>query len=342
MTILPHGSALASVFTANATFAIVTHSNPDGDTIGSALALADVLNKLGNRAKVLIPNMYPGFLGWMPGIIDAIVFDKQPRLAKETLQEARYIISVDHNALSRSGNIHEDILKSAAIRIMIDHHIDPDLEAYDLSYWDVNVSSTAELVFRLIVELGYSDLISNQVAENLFVGIMTDTGSFKYSIRNAETFRIAAVLIEKGVNGERINRLIYDTFSEKRLRLLGFSILERMLVLPQFRTAVISLSLTDLKCFDYQIGDTEGLSNYPLSMQHINLAVLLTERKDQIRLSFRSKGQFSVNDLARLHFDGGGHPNAAGGTSKTSLAETMDKLLAILPQYADQLNYVYQ
>lgn len=342
MTILSHGSTLASVFNANATFAIITHSNPDGDTIGSALALAEVLNKLGNSAKVLIPNMYPGFLAWLPGIADAIVFDKQPRLAKETIQEARYVVSIDHNALSRSGNIHEDLLKSAAIRIMIDHHIDPDLEAYDLSYWDVNVSSTAELVYRLLAELGYTDLISLQVAENLYVGIMTDTGSFKYSIRNASTFRVAAALIERGVDGERINRLIYDTFSENRLRLLGFSILERMLVLPQYKTAIISLSLTDLKDFGYQIGDTEGLSNYPLSMQQINLAVLVTERKDQIRLSFRSKGKFSANELARQHFDGGGHPNAAGGTSKTSLEETMKKLLAILPQYAEQLDYVYQ
>mgnify|MGYP002073939052 CR=1 FL=1 len=342
MTILSQSAVLAPVFNSNSPFAIVTHSNPDGDTIGSALALAEVLNKLGNHAKVLIPNMYPGFLGWMPGIDDAIVFDKQPRLAKEIVQQARYIISVDHNALSRAGNIYDDLLKSAAIRIMIDHHVDPELDNYDIAYWDIQVSSTAELVYRLFDELGFLELISLAVAENLFVGIMTDTGSFKYSIRNPATFRIAAKLIELGVDAERLNRLIYDTFTENRLRLIGFSILERMKVIPELKTAFIALTLQDLKEFNHQIGDTEGLSNYPLSMQDINLAVLITERKDQIRLSFRSKGKFMVNTLARDHFNGGGHPNAAGGTSKASMAETIDKLLAVLPQYAHELDYVYQ
>lgn len=342
MTILSHGSALASVFRSNSTFAIVTHSNPDGDTIGSALALAAILNELGNQAKVLVPNMYPGFLSWLPGIEDAVVFEKQARLAKEIIQNARYIISVDHNALSRAGNICEDLMKTAAIRIMVDHHVDPELDSYDLAYWDTKVSSTAELVYRLILELGYRSLMSISVAENLYVGIMTDTGSFKYSIGNPSTFVAAADLIGLGVDGERINRLIYDTFSENRLRLLGFSILERMEVMPQYKTAFIALSLSDLKEFNHRIGDTEGLSNYPLTMQNVNLAVLITERKDQIRLSFRSKGQFSVNEFARSHFDGGGHPNAAGGTSKSTLEETISKLKSVLPNYEQQLAYVYQ
>jgi phosphoesterase RecJ-like protein len=342
MTIISHGSALASVFRSNSNFAIVTHSNPDGDTIGSALALAAILNKIGNQARVLVPNMYPDFLSWLPGINMAVVFEKQAREAKEIIQNARYIISVDHNALSRTGNINDDLIKSAGIRIMIDHHIDPELESYDLAYWDTKVSSTAELVYRLITELGLKDHINISDAENLYVGIMTDTGSFKYSISNPSTFRVAAELIEFGVDGERVNRLIYDTFSESRLRLLGFSILERMEVLPRYKTAFIALSLNDLKKYCYQIGDTEGLSNLPLSMHDINLAVLITERKDQIRLSFRSKGEFSVNEFARSHFDGGGHPNAAGGTSKSTLAETIDKLKSVLPLYEHQLSYVYQ
>lgn len=342
MTIQPGISALASVFHSNSNIAIVTHSNPDGDTIGSALALADVLNALGNQAKVIIPNMYPGFLAWMSGLDQAIVFDKQARMAKDVVRDAKYIISVDHNALSRAGNLYEDLNKSAAIRIMIDHHIDPVYENYDLSYWDIHVSSTAELVYRLFEELGVTQFISTSVAENLYVGIMTDTGSFKYSINNPATFRVAAELIARGADGERLNRLVYDTFSEKRLRLFGFSILERMTVLPQYKTAVIALSMDDLKEFDYQIGDTEGLSNFPLSMQHINMTVLITEKKDQIRLSFRSKGNFSVNTFARTHFEGGGHPNAAGGTSRTTLAETVEKLLTVLPEYAQQLDYVYQ
>ncbi|MBK9290645.1 MAG: bifunctional oligoribonuclease/PAP phosphatase NrnA [Bacteroidetes bacterium] len=342
MTQLNPLTSLASIFRSSSTFAIVTHSNPDGDTIGSALALAEVLNAMGNQAKVLIPNTYPGFLAWMPGIGHTIIFEKQAQLAKQIIQQSRYIVSVDHNALSRAGNLADDIRKSAAIRIMIDHHIDPEHDNFDLIYWDTRVSSTAELVYRLLTELELSHMITRSVAENLYVGIMTDTGSFKYSIGNPETFRAAASLISLGIDGERINRLIYDTFSEDRLRLFGFALLERMQVLKQYKTAIISLSLSDLKNFNYQIGDTEGLSNYPLSMQHINLAVLITERKDQIRLSFRSKGSFPANELARLHFDGGGHPNAAGGSSKSTLSETIDKLLSVLPQYAELLSYEYQ
>jgi phosphoesterase RecJ-like protein len=170
---------------------------------------------------------------------------------------------------------------------------------------------------------------------------MTDTGSFSFALKNPETFRVVADLVQTGIDAERLHRLVYDTFSENRLRLLGHSISNRMMVLDAYKTAIISLNILDLNEFQYQIGDTEGLVNYPLSMEKINFAILLTEKKDQIRLSFRSKGKFSVNDFSRKHFEGGGHYNAAGGTSTLNLKDTVSKLLKIIPEYAEELDYIY-
>lgn len=332
---------LKEVFHSKSKIVLTVHSNPDGDALGSALALQGVLHQLGNSVIVVSPNSFPGFLSWLPGVADILVFDQQSKQVKEVIQEADYIFSLDYNAPKRSGNLSDLLIKSEAIKVMIDHHIDPDTDFYNMTFSKIAVSSTAELVYELLETMGFLEYINKEIAENIYVGIITDTGSFSFSIKNPATFTICARLIDLGVDGEKVHRLVYDTFSENRLRLLGHSINNCMMVLDNYKTAIITLSIRDLQRFKYQIGDTEGLVNYPLSMEHINFAILVTERKDQIRLSFRSKGSFSVNDFARLHFDGGGHYNAAGGNASLSLKETVSSLLSLLPQYAADLDYKY-
>ncbi|MBS4059697.1 MAG: bifunctional oligoribonuclease/PAP phosphatase NrnA [Bacteroidetes bacterium] len=332
---------LKAIFEGNHRFALIVHTNPDGDAIGSAIALKLALKKLGHKIDLLIPNMYPSFLSWMPEINEGVIFEQQAKHAKAILSEADYVICLDFNSPKRSGALQEDILKATAPRILIDHHIDPELEVFDLAYTELDVSSTAELVYKLLKELNYLHLLDVDIASCLYVGIMTDTGSFSFAIKNPDTFSIVAHLVRLGINAERIHKMVYDTYSENRLRLLGHSISNRMIVLEEQKTAIISLSLKDLEQFDYQIGDTEGLVNYPLSMEKVNLSILITERKDQVRLSFRSKGGFSVNDFSRNHFEGGGHFNAAGGNSQLSLKETLAKLINIIPEYNEQLNYIY-
>ncbi len=321
--------------------AMVVHVNPDGDAIGSALGLSLALSQKGHQCKVLIPNMYPSFLGWMPGLGKAIVFEQNAQAARQALQEAEWIFCLDFNNFKRAGVMVDDLRNLQIPVAMVDHHTEPDLGSFSMAFSQMEVSSTAELVFKLLHKLGYADTINNEVASCLYVGIMTDTGSFSYALKNPETFSIVAELVRIGIDAERIHRLVYDTFTENRLRLLGHSINNKMMVINAYSTAIISLSLKDLNDFKYQIGDTEGLVNYPLSMEKINFSILVTERKDQIRLSFRSKGGFSVNEFARNHFDGGGHYNAAGGTSVMSLKETVSKLLELIPLYSNQLNYIY-
>jgi bifunctional oligoribonuclease and PAP phosphatase NrnA len=320
-------------------FLITAHSNPDGDAIGSSLAWMHYLRQKGMEVHVVIPNMYPNFLSWCPGVDEIIIFDQQAALAKTKIAEAKLIFCLDYNAINRSGVLQEDLQKSDVPRVLIDHHPEPATEQFNYFYYDTTKSSTAELIFNLINDLDDKQLINKNIAENIFVGLMTDTGSFSHSINDAATFRTVAELLDVGIDAEWIHRQVYDTFSENRLRLLGHAITNRMIVLEEYNTAIIHLSKEDLADYRFQIGDTEGIVNYPLSMKKINLSVLITEKKDLVRLSFRSKGSFSVNDLARKHFDGGGHDNAAGGNSNQSLKETVTRFLGVLPDYKEMLNY---
>jgi phosphoesterase RecJ-like protein len=201
-------------------------------------------------------------------------------------------------------------------------------------------SSTAELVYEFLDEIKLLPHLNKAAAEGLYTGIITDTGSFSFSCNNPKTYRIVAELVETGVDAEKLHRLIYDTFSESRLRLLGFAFNSRLLTFPAYRTAIIYLSKEDLEKFDYEPGDTEGIVNFPLSIKEINVSILMTQRDDSIRMSFRSKGEFAVNKIAGKYFDGGGHRNAAGGNSKLSMEETIEKIKEILPLYQDELDYV--
>ena len=311
---------------------IVSHVNPDGDAIGSSLAFCYFLQKFGIDVKVIIPNDFPSFLSWMPGIENILIFDKNSDKGVEYLNEAELICYLDFNHPSRTGLLHNDLCHCTKTpRLLIDHHRDTDYSQFAMYLSEFETSSTAELVAELIQYHGFDKYLDENIATCLLVGIMTDTGSFAHSIYHPETFEICGKMIIPNVDYQLIHRKIYNTFSENRLRLLGFSISNRMTILDEYHTAYIYLTKADLESFNYQVGDTEGVVNYPLMIDGIKMAVLLTERQGVIRLSFRSKGDFSVHELARAHFNGGGHTNAAGGTLECSIEEAIQKLLDVLP-----------
>ena len=316
---------------------LACHVNPDGDAIGSVLGMAEFLKSLGHEVKMVVANDFPDFLHWMPGSDAFLVFEKDAEACKQAIAEAEYIMMLDFNNLSRSGILHNEIGKTRCPRILVDHHLAPDESQFYCVYSSTGVSSASEIVTEIILHYGKEHL-TESMSTNLLVGIMTDTGSFAHSIYHPRTFDLVSVLIEKSMPFSQIHELVYDTMSENRLRLLGFSINNRMEVLDDYATAIIALNKSDLDRFNYQVGDTEGVVNFPLSMAKIKMSVLVTERQDQIRLSFRSKGRFSVHELANKHFKGGGHTNAAGGTLTCSFEEAVAQLKAVLPEYKDQLN----
>ena len=313
---------------------VVSHVNPDGDAIGSSLAFCYFVRKFGIEAKVMIPNDFPSFLSWMPGVNDILVFDKNAEKGVEYLNWADLICYLDFNHPSRTGLIHNDLCHCKnAKRLLIDHHRDTDFSQFAAYMSDVETSSTSELVAELIQYHGFNEYLDDRIATCLLVGIMTDTGSFAHSIYHPETFEICGKLISPTVNYQQIHSNIYNTFSENRMRLLGYCISSRMTILNEYNTAYIYLTKKDLEDYDYQVGDTEGVVNYPLMIDNIRMAVLITERQGVIRFSFRSKGDFSVHEVAKAHFNGGGHTNAAGGTLNCSIEESIEQFLNVLPQY---------
>ena len=316
---------------------LACHVNPDGDAIGSVLAMSEFLRKKGHEVNMVIPNDFPEFLHWMPGTQDLLVFEKDGEACKEVIAQAECIMMLDFNNLSRGGILHNEIGKTRCPRILIDHHRDADFSQFYCAYSDVCVSSASEIVAEIILHYGVSHF-TESIATNLLVGIMTDTGSFAHSVYHPRTFELCGLLVERSMPYVYIHQMVYDTMSENRLRLLGHSINCKMEVLDDYSTAIIALDKNDLAKFDYHTGDTEGVVNFPLSMKKIKMAVLVTERQDQIRLSFRSKGDFSVHELAHKHFKGGGHTNAAGGTLTCSFAEAVEKVKEVLPEYQELLN----
>ena len=329
--------SLDAVIQSPKTITVISHVNPDGDAIGSSLAFSHFLSRLGHRVEVMVPNDFPAFLAWMPGASLIHVFDKDMERCKRILKDSEYVMMLDFNHFSRSGMMAETLKELNTKWILIDHNRDPNLELFHCALSETNVSSTSELVAEVILHHGETAL-DEAIATNLLVGIVTDTGSFAHSIYHSRTLGLCAKLTEKSMPYNLIHRLVYDTFTENRLRLLGFSISNKMEVLDAYSTAIISLTKEELERFDYQVGDTEGIVNYPLSMKKITMSVLVTERQEMVRLSFRSKGSFSVHELAHAHFNGGGHTNAAGGTLFCSMEEALERLHQVLPAYQSLLN----
>ncbi|WP_405291116.1 bifunctional oligoribonuclease/PAP phosphatase NrnA [Algibacter sp. Ld11] len=317
---------------------IVPHKNPDGDAIGSTLALYHYLLKGNHKATVIVPNDYPTFLKWIPGNESISVYDYQTKTCNNLIESADIIFTLDFNAFHRTGNMEMPLSESKALKVMIDHHQAPDNYATYM-YSDVNMSSTCEMVYNFIDMLGDENLIDADIATCIYVGIMTDTGSFRFRSTTNKTHQIIAKLIEKGADNTAIHNNIYDTNSFERLQLLGCA-LSNLKIVPESRTAYITLSQEELNRFNYKKGDTEGVVNYALSLDGVILAAIFIEDKQEgiIKISLRSKGSFSVNEMSRAHFHGGGHTNAAGGKSDLSLAETIEKFTSILPSYNDALN----
>ncbi|NVJ88181.1 MAG: bifunctional oligoribonuclease/PAP phosphatase NrnA [Flavobacteriaceae bacterium] len=321
---------------------IVGHRNPDGDAMGSTLALKFYLEKKGHKAQVVVPNQYPEFLHWLPGSETTYRFDWQNTQVQKAIKKSDIIFLLDFNALHRVGqdmqNTLEDYKNDFA---MIDHHQEPDEVTY--MYSDTSISSTCQMVYHFIEMNNDLDLIDKNIATCLYTGIMTDTGSFRFRSTTSTTHRIIADLIDKGAENDRIHGNVYDSNSYNRLLLLGQA-LSNLHMLPQFKTAYITLTNEEMKKFDFQKGDTEGVVNYALSLKGIIFAAIFIEDAEQdiIKISFRSKGTFSVNTFARNYFDGGGHTNAAGGKSLLTMQETINKFTSLLPEHQQELIKSYE
>jgi len=316
---------------------IVPHKNPDGDAIGSTLALWHYLKNIGQEATVIAPNDFPKFLKWMPGHEHILNFEKENSQAKKKIEEATLIFTLDFNHLGRIGQMESYLEEANASFIMIDHHQGPSDYA-QIMYSDVSMSSTCEMIYNFIEYLGDDDKITPEIANCIYTGIMTDTGSFKYSSTTSRTHNVVAALIEKGAENTKAHNLVYDTNTPSRLHLLGCA-LKNMVILEDLNTAYITLSQDELDTYNYQKGNTEGFVNYGLTLSGICFAVIFIENKEEgiIKISFRSEGDFSVNEFARKHFNGGGHTNAAGGRSEISLSETVDYFVSLLQDYKEQL-----
>lgn len=316
---------------------VIGHKNPDGDAVGSCLGLYFFLNARGHDTQVIMPNDFPEFLKWLPGCDQILTYDKDSAAVKEKIEKAELIFTLDFNALNRTGDLCEILESATANFVMIDHHQQPDDYAI-ATYSDVAMSSTSQMVFHLIEKLGDPEEITPQIATNLYAGIMTDTGSFRFPATNSTTHRAIATLIDHGAKNSEIHQNIYDTNSHNRLKLLGVA-LNKLVILPDFRTAYISITQKELDDNHFRKGDTEGFVNYALSVKDVVFAAIFIENKQEkiTKISFRSKGNFSVNQFAREHFHGGGHTNAAGGRSNRSMAETINEFISILPHYKNAL-----
>jgi len=322
---------LSNLFSSAGNILIISHINPDGDAIGSQLALYHFLVSGGKKVSMITPNYLQEFLKWMEGSDQINVYIKDRKKCRLLISEADLIIMVDFNQSNRLGEAEEYVLKSKASKVIIDHHLDPS-DFADLVISDPSKCSTAELVYVLIRELNGSPFGGKTFAECIYVGIVTDTGNFEHGAYSPETFRITADLIETGIRKEQILNLVYNNFSAARMRLLGFALNKRMIVLPESKTAYIWLSKADLNDYNHAKGDTEGFVNLPLSIKGIHFSALFIEKDGFIKISFRSKGNFPTNEFAAKYFGGGGHQNASGGEYSDTLENTIDFFLKALKE----------
>ena len=316
---------------------ITTHRNPDGDAIGSTLALYHYLNKHGHTVRMISPSEYPDFLSWMCEVDQIIIYDIDAEQSAELINRADIIFCLDFNSLDRIDKVGELIAPTKSVKVMIDHHLYPE-DFADFILTDTSASSTCELIYDFISLLEDKQNIDQIVSECIFTGILTDTGSFKYGT-SGKLFRIVGELLERGVDDQKIQDLVFNSLKEKHLRLLGHCLNHRMEILEEYNTGIITLTKDDYARYEIQRGDTEGIVNYLLKIKTLKLAAFITEQPTIVKISLRSKGDFSVQEIAKKHFKGGGHKNAAGGASFQNLKATVKKFKALLPEYKEQLNH---
>ncbi|MCL2097662.1 MAG: bifunctional oligoribonuclease/PAP phosphatase NrnA [Bacteroidales bacterium] len=330
-------SILSRLLNESRKIVILMHVNPDGDAMGACLAIYHSVLQLYSEKEVVMvsPNHYPAFLQWLESSTKILIFKDKRKIVKEKIAEADLIICVDFNSLARLEDVETPLRHSSVPKILIDHHIHPNREEFAVAISDTTASSTSEIVYRLLQAMNLP--VPVPAAEALLTGIMTDTNNFRDNASTPETFEVLADLLRLGVDKDKVTAAIYENFSASRMKLLGYA-LENMVTLPEYNAAYMSLSLEELNRFNFQPGDTESFVNYPLNIAKIKLSAYMSEQQDgSIRCSFRSRGDFSVNDLARKHFNGGGHRNAAGGRLTCSLKEATAFFVAQLENYKDVL-----
>lgn len=336
-------NVLETYFTEPKNIVFVSHKNPDGDAVGSTLALSKFYKKLGHEVTVVLPNGIPDFISWLPGTENVYRYDLQNNQSKRALDNADVVFLLDFNALHRVGDDMKNGLEDfEGDFIMIDHHQEPDDIAM-VTYSDTSICSTCQMVYHYIDALGKLDLMDEEIATCIYTGIMTDTGSFRFASTTSTTHRIIAELIDKGAKNSDIHNQTFSNNSYSRLQLLGKA-LTNLKMLEDCKTAYITLTQEELSAYNYVKGDTEGVVNYALSLKGVVLAAIFIEDTDQgiIKISFRSKGSFSVNQFARKYFDGGGHDNAAGAKSTLSLEETVARFTELIPNYKQDLLVSYE
>lgn len=331
--------ALKKFLSSKRKIVILGHKGPDGDAVGATLALSQFLKKINQSTTVIVPNDFPDFLKWLPESDSILVFEKATKQATKAIKDAELIFTLDFNTLSRVGEDMQNLLESLKTPYaLIDHHQQPD-DFATYKYSDVKMSSTAEMVYHFIEMMQGTALMDQAIATCIYTGIMTDTGSFRFSCTSSETHRVAAKLIDLGIDNATIHQAVFDTNSPERMQLLGVA-LQNLEILESFHTAYITLTQDELDRHNFKKGDTEGFVNYALSVKGIVFAAIFIENKQEeiIKISFRSIGDFSVNEFARNHFNGGGHNNAAGGRSSLSLKETISDFITNLQHYKNELS----
>ena len=317
---------------------ITMHQKPDGDAMGSTLGLYHFLLQFRHDVTVISPTNWASFIAWMPGINTVLDYERQTDIGNERIKNADWIFCLDFNILSRTKKMEEALNDAAGERILIDHHQKPQEEKFAYGISNTSKSSTCEMVYDFIVHSGHSEKITNEVAQCLYAGVMTDTGSFRFPSTTASVHRMVAHLKEHGLIHAPIHEALFDNGSEARLRFIGNVLLNRMEVFYEYNTALISVPQQDLIKFDIKTGDTEGLVNYPLSMEGIKFAAIIIDRGEERKCSFRSKGEFDVNTFARTYFNGGGHYNAAGGATYDSLEKAVDDFKTAMMEHKKELS----
>jgi bifunctional oligoribonuclease and PAP phosphatase NrnA len=319
--------------------AITFHQKPDADAMGSGLGLYNFLIQFGHTVTVISPTNWAAFLSWMPGAKKVLDFEMQNEKALTALREAEWLFCLDFNVLSRTRNMEPVIAGLKCIKILIDHHQQPQTEVFDYGISNTDKSSTAEMVFDFIINSGHAERINIEVSECLYAGVMTDTGSFRFNSTSADVHRMVAKLKETKFNHSQVHENLFDNFMEGRFRFFGNTLLNRMEIFYEYNTALIAIPQRDLIKYNVKTGDTEGLVNFPLSIKGIKLAAVIIDRGDERKSSFRSKGGFDVNTFARKYFNGGGHFNAAGGKNTEPLEEVIKKFKEAIKENKESLNH---
>ncbi|HQX72831.1 MAG TPA: DHH family phosphoesterase [Chitinophagaceae bacterium] len=304
---------------------ITTHQKPDADAMGSSLALGHFLSQFGHTVTIISPTNWAGWVNWMPGTKEVLDYEKDRQKAESILDNAEWLFCLDFNIFHRTKTMTEKLKELTCTKILIDHHQEPDIDSFDYGISNTAKSSTCEMVYDFIVDSGHGDKINEEIGECIYAGVVGDTGSFRFSSAHAGVHSLVADLKSRGLNHGKIHEGLFDNFLENRLRFIGHVLLHRMEIFYEFNTALIAIPKSDILKYHIKTGDTEGLVNFPQSIQGIKLVALVIDRDEERKWSFRSKGEFDCNTFARKYFEGGGHYNAAGGRSSDSLEQTVEK-----------------